>query len=202
VGLDQTFGADPSLSTLYYLYLAMAVVPVAAVLLGVTAAALLYVGGLEAGVALTITWVIFLAITLPIALWIERYRRSIHFTLGSTRIVFERGVWWKRRSFVPYNRITNVDVVQGPLSRRLGLGKVSIQTAGYSAVSSSSGMLAESAIFGVKNFEEIKDVVLEQVGRIRPVAVQAGAETIEAGDVSQQVLEELRRIRKTLESKE
>jgi len=201
VSLEQRFGADPLLSTLYYLYLAIAVVPVAAVLLVVTAAALLYVGGPEAGVPLTIMWVIFLAIVLPVVLWIERYRRSIHFTLGSTRMIFERGVWWKRRSFVPYNRITNVDVVQGPLSRRLALGKVSIQTAGYSAVSSSSGMLAEAAIFGVKNFEEIKDIVLERVSRVRPVAVEAGAEMIEAGDVGQQILDELRRMRRALESK-
>lgn len=153
-------------------------------------------------VALTITWVLFLVIVVPVALWIERYRRSIHFTLESTRIIFERGVWWKRRSFVPYNRITNVDVVQGPLSRMLGLGKVTIQTAGYSATSRSSGTFAEAAIFGVKNFEELKDTVLERVSRMRPVAVEAGAEMVEAGEVGQQILEELRRIRKTLESKE
>jgi len=202
VALDQRFGADPSLSTLYYLYLAIPAVLVAAVLLAVSAAALLLARGPGASVALTVTWVIFLAIVLPTALWIERYRRSIHFTLGSARIIFERGVWWKTRSFVPYNRITNVDVVQGPLSRRLGLGKVAIQTAGYSATTRSSGMFAEAAIFGVKNFEEIKDAVLEQVGRLRPLAVEAGAEMIEAGDVGQQILDELRRIRNTLESKE
>lgn len=63
-------------------------------------------------------------------------------------------------------------------------------------------MFAEAAIFGVKNFEEIKDAVLEQVSRLRPVAVEAGAEMVEAGDVGQQILDELRRIRRTLESKE
>lgn len=199
---DQRIGADPSLSTLYYLYLAIAVVPIAVVLLVVSIVTLPYAVRPGIVVALTITWVLFLVIVVPVALWIERYRRSIHFTLESTRIIFERGVWWKRRSFVPYNRITNVDVVQGPLSRMLGLGKVTIQTAGYSAMSRSSGTFAEAAIFGVKNFEELKDTVLERVSRMRPVAVEAGAEMVEAGEVGQQILEELRRIRKTLESKE
>ncbi|MFB0551086.1 MAG: PH domain-containing protein [Nitrososphaeria archaeon] len=199
---DQRIGADPSLSTLYYLYLAIPVVPIAVVLLVVSIVMLPYAVRPGIVVALTITWVLFPVIVVPVALWIERYRRSIHFTLESTRIIFERGVWWKRRSFVPYNRITNVDVVQGPLSRMLGLGKVTIQTAGYSATSRSSGTFAEAAIFGVKNFEKLKDTVLERVSRMRPVAVEAGAEMVEAGEVGQQILEELRRIRKTLESKE
>lgn len=202
VALGQRFDADPSLSTLYYIYLAIPAVLLAIALLVATVALFPYVRRPGVGVALTITWVIFLVIVLPVALWIEMYRRSIHFTLGPTRIIFERGVWWKTRSFVPYNRITNVDVIQGPLSRRLGLGKVAIQTAGYSATPRSSGMFAEAAIFGAKNFEEIKDAVLEQVSRLRPVAVEAGAEMVEAGDVSQQILDELRRIRRTLESKE
>lgn len=202
VALDQRFGADPSLSTLYYLYLSIPTVPIVAILLAVSLAALPHTGRPGIGIALTTAWVLFLAMVLPIALWIERYRRSIHFTLGSTRIVFERGVWWTRKSFVPYNRITNVDVVQGPLSRRLGLAKVSIQTAGYSGTSGSSGRFAEAAIFGVKNFEEIKDAIIERVSRMRPVAVEAGIETIEAGDVGQQILDELKRIRRSLESKE
>lgn len=98
--------------------------------------------------------------------------------------------------------ITNVDVVQGPLSRIFGLGKILIQTAGYSAVAgSSSNIYAEIAIFGVKNFEKIKDTVLKIVSERRPMAVKVTSESY-AGDVDTQILLELRRIRELLETQQ
>jgi membrane protein YdbS with pleckstrin-like domain len=48
--------------------------------------------------------------------------------LEDDKIVIVKGVWWRNKSFVPYNRITNVNIYQGPISRRFRLGKLSIQT--------------------------------------------------------------------------
>jgi len=117
--------------------------------------------------------------------------------------VVHKGVWWKKKGYVPYNRITNVNIVQGPISRRFQLGIVLIQTAGFSGAAGSAGGFrpAEAVIFGVKNFEEIKDKVMNFVRRIRPVAVEARAEALAPQDINRQILAELKKISKALEKK-
>ena len=64
-----------------------------------------------------------------VAYWIHAYYRSARFVLTADEIVVERGVWWRRKDIVPYNRITNLSVVQGPISRALGLATIRVQTA-------------------------------------------------------------------------
>ena len=134
------------------------------------------------------------------AFWIPKFHSSLSYLLTESEITIEKGVWWKRKSLVPYNRVTNIDVVQGPLSRRLGLGKVSVQTAGFSAGGGGgSAKVAEAVILGTKNFEEVKDFIIARVKRLRPMAVEAEAEPQAAEEVSIKILEELKEIRRTLE---
>jgi membrane protein YdbS with pleckstrin-like domain len=134
--------------------------------------------------------------------WIPKFHSSLSYLLSETDIIVEKGVWWKRKSIVPYNRVTNVEVIQGPLSRRFELGKVSIQTAGFSAGGSSgSAKVAEAVILGTKNFEEVKDFVMTRVKRFRPMAVEAETEVAAMGDVNVEILDELKKIRKSLERK-
>jgi hypothetical protein len=78
------------------------------------------------------------------------------------------------------------------------LGKVSVQTAGYSA-SGGGGRVAEAPILGVKHFEEIREFILSLVRGLRPVAVEAGVEAVAPGEATSQVLAELRKIREILE---
>ena len=94
-------------------------------------------------------------------------------------------------SIVPYNRITNVDVVQGPLSRWLGIATVKVQTAGYSGQVSK----AEAKILGVKNYEEVKEYILSKI-RGTPTMAMKVSESPRLEDL----LRELVRIREILES--
>ena len=153
-------------------------------------------------VAVSLLLPLFLSIVL-VRYWIDRYYASISYALTDNEIVVHKGVWWKKKSFVPYNRITNINIVQGPISRHFQLGTVLIQTAGFSGGAGSAGGLkpAEAIIFGVKNFEEIKDKIMEFVREIRPVAVEARAEALAPQDINRQILAELKRISKTLEKK-
>lgn len=64
--------------------------------------------------------------------WIRAFHSTIKFILESDEIVVTKGAWWKTKSIVPYNRIINMNIEQGPISRALGLEKLSIQTAGFS----------------------------------------------------------------------
>jgi len=199
VRVGEAFRPEPALRALYYAYLVLGVallglswmVPVAVV-------GLLTLPASQASLLAASMFLPTLAVFLLVAWWIPRYYASIKYLLGEQEIVIERGVYWRRKSFVPYNRVTNVDMVQGPLARAFGLGTVRIQTAGYSAGSSGTH-IAEAVIQGVRDFEELKDAILAQVRRLRPVAVEAAAEIAAPRGVSEAILEELRRIREAVE---
>ena len=63
--------------------------------------------------------------------WVRLYYQSMWYELRDDEMSWKRGVWFRRTGIVPYNRITNLDVIQGPVMRRLGISTLSIQTAGY-----------------------------------------------------------------------
>ena len=200
MAVEREFGADSELKRLYQVYLGVVLVggflwwmvPVVAVVM-------LYVE-LWIGAVVALSFFVPLLIVAGLTLyWIPKFHASISYVLEDDKITVTKGVWWKTKSFVNYNRITNVNIYQGPISRRFGLGKLSIQTAGFSWGSSSGGRAAEAVIFGIKNFEEIKDIVINFVKGMKPTAVEAEAEITPSKDINQQILTELRKIRKTLE---
>ncbi len=131
--------------------------------------------------------------------WIQRYYESVTYLLTESEIVVTQGVWFRSKSIVPYNRVTNVEIHQGPVSRRFNVGTVSIQTAGYSKPSSSIGRGAEAEIIYIENFEELKDIIRSFLGKTRPVAVEAEKETVPTGNIDNQILDELKKIRRALE---
>jgi len=199
--VNEQFGAHPDLKKLYYAYLAIVTVVFLAWILPVTAAAFIFLPFNSASIVATSLLVpLFFSIAL-VWYWIDRYYASISYALTDNEIVVQKGVWWKKGGFVPYNRITNVNVVQGPISRRFQLDTVLIQTAGFSGGAGSAGGFrpAEAVIFGVKNFEEIKDKVMDFVREIKPVAVEARAEALAPQDINRQILAELKKISKALE---
>jgi membrane protein YdbS with pleckstrin-like domain len=200
--VDEGFRPHVDMKKLYYSYLTIGVT-----LLGLSwiipavVVALLVLPMAQAS-AITVALLFPLLVVAGFtAFWIQKYYSSVTYTLTKDEIVVEKGVWWKRKSFVPYNRITNINVVQGPIARQFGLGTVRVQTAGFSGGGSAGARVAEAVILGVKNFEEIRNIIMDFVKRVRPVAVEAGAEAPAPRSVDQQILNELRRIRKALESK-
>jgi len=131
-----------------------------------------------------------LAILIFIAYWIPKYYETMIYKLTKDEIVWRRGVWFKKTGVVPYNRITNIDIGQGPISRMLGIASLKIQTAGYSGQTP-----AEIKIEGVEQFEELRELIMEFVKGKKPVAV----ETYEEEDIDLKILNELVKIRKLLE---
>jgi membrane protein YdbS with pleckstrin-like domain len=196
----REFGADLELKTLYYVYLA--IVLLGGFLWWLVPVVVFVVLSFGAWIGVTVALSCFapLLIATGITLyWIPKFHSSITYVLEGDKVATTRGVWWKTKSFVPYNRITNISIYQGPISRHYGLGKLSIQTAGFSGTSSSGGKVAEAVIFGVKNFEEIKNIIINFVKGIKPQAIEAEAPIKPTKDINQQILTELRKIRRTLE---
>jgi membrane protein YdbS with pleckstrin-like domain len=197
--VEKEFGADPKLKKLYQTYLALAV---AGGFLWWMISVVAVAFSFDARIGIVTVMLSFVPMLIVVAIilyWIPKFYFSIHYVLEDDEIIVKKGVWWKTKSVVPYNRITNVSIYQGPISRYFGLGKLSIQTAGFSGVSSSGHKTAEAEIFGIENFEEIKDLVMKFVKGMKPVAVEAGVEVGLSKDVNEQILQELRRIRKAVE---
>ncbi|ADN37180.1 membrane-flanked domain protein [Methanolacinia petrolearia DSM 11571] len=127
--------------------------------------------------------------------WNSLYYKSIVYHLNETEMTWKRGVWFRQTGIVPYNRITNVDIVQGPLMRIFGISNLRIQTAGYSAQN-----VAEIRITGIEEPEPLREMIMGFVRSRGPAAAATGGDDSESsGQVSSgEILDELREIRKIL----
>jgi membrane protein YdbS with pleckstrin-like domain len=69
--------------------------------------------------------------------WPEVSYRHASYRVDHLGIEIRRGVLWRREITVPRSRVQHIDVSQGPIERRFGLGRLSIYTAGteYALVS-------------------------------------------------------------------
>ncbi|WP_439027957.1 PH domain-containing protein [Haloarchaeobius sp. DT45] len=143
------------------------------------------------------------AVLVPVAFvtwWIPAFYRSADYRLTADELEYRRGVFFQQKTTVPYNRITNVDSVQGPVQRVVDAGTVRIHTAGFGGQTG-----AELTIDGVSDFEDIKEQVLDAVRGRAPEATEGASvpevapTPAETGSDSGEVLAELRRIRELLE---
>jgi membrane protein YdbS with pleckstrin-like domain len=137
------------------------------------------------------------AIMVPILLWLPAYYAALEYWIEPGSVGGKRGVFWRRITTVPYHKITNIDITQGPLQRAFGIGTLHIQTAGAAG---SQGGQAELLVHGVKDLEGLKETILQYAlqsidGKRQVVP---GAPKEDAGTLGR-VLEELIRIRKAAE---
>jgi hypothetical protein len=131
-------------------------------------------------------------------IWVGLYYESMSYELREDEINWKRGIWFRTTGIVPYNRITNLDVRQGPLMRALGISSLAIQTAGYSGQA-----VPEIRIEAIEHAEELRELIRSQVrgcsshddgtGSAKPVTSPSRVPT------DQQILAELQRIRSLLE---
>ena len=131
-------------------------------------------------------------------IWVGLYYESMSYELREDEINWKRGIWFRTTGIVPYNRITNLDVRQGPLMRALGISSLAIQTAGYSGQA-----VPEIRIEAIEHAEELRELIRSQVrgcsshddgtGSAKPATSPSCVPT------DQQILAELQQIRSLLE---
>jgi len=126
--------------------------------------------------------------------WVRLYYQSMWYELRDDEMSWKRGVWFRRTGIVPYNRITNLDVIQGPVMRRVGISTLSIQTAGYSGQA-----VPEIRIEGIEHADDLREL-------IRSLVRQSGMQNDGTGGTfptgvptDQKIIEELVKIRTLLE---
>jgi len=191
--LEEVYKPHPNMVLLYRIYILFFVIPLA--LCGIVVSWLVYV--FEPAYVLVPITAFFALIIVAVCFvfyWSSRYYKSITFHLTSDEVVVERGVWWRVKSTVPYARVMSVEVVQGPISRRLGIATVDIYTAGYTGAAGGTAgpksRRAEASLIHISNYAEVREKVLSLV-RGRPLFGVSG--------VTADMLTELRRIRELLE---
>ncbi|MCP8310390.1 MAG: PH domain-containing protein, partial [Candidatus Methylarchaceae archaeon HK01M] len=143
IRIDEEFQPAPQFKRLYFIYL-MLVIPIVVLTWYIPVmifAPFIVVVIVTLGILLPI-----LVILIFTAYWIPRFYDTMIYKLTNSEMTWRRGVWFKKTGIVPYNRITNVDIAQGPISRGLRIASLKIQTAGYSTTS--SGRSAEIRIDG------------------------------------------------------
>ncbi len=193
--VGKSFKPHPNMVKLLDYYLLMAIMP--EIIVGLIVTLLVYMLDPPYAYIPAISFFIPIPlITSFVFYWIRMYYQSINYQLTRDEVVVEHGVWWKMKHTVPYARVMSVDIIQGPLSRSLGLATVDIYTAGYTGVAGGTGgpgrRRAEASIMHVSDFAETRENILHIV-RGRPLFATT------ASDTTTDMLSELRKMRELLE---
>ncbi|AGB02222.1 PH domain-containing protein [Methanoregula formicica] len=144
-----------------------------------------------------------LLIAVLFIVWTRLYYTTMEYELHEDELRWRRGVWFRTTGIVPYNRITNLDLRQGPVMRWLRISTISIQTAGYSGQA-----VPEIRIEAIEQAEELREILRRYVracsarsdgtgtgASVPPVAESPVATT----GTSILILDELKKIRQLLE---
>ncbi len=67
-----------------------------------------------------------------IFLYIPAFYKTLQYRISDEGVHLNKGVFWKVKTTVPFSKITNIDITQGPLERIFGISTIHVQTAGAS----------------------------------------------------------------------
>ena len=115
------------------------------------------------GTAAVITVSLTVAISWPIM-----YANTLRYCLDGSTLRIEEGVLLRKQKSIPLDRVTDLELVQGPLMRLFGLWKVNVQTAG------SSQQSPEGVLHGLAEPQQTRDVIMEVRDRAARTATDPG----------------------------
>jgi len=142
-------------------------------------------------IALTVNLIWFA----PASFLIYPYYRSYFYEIHKDEVVVHTGVLTRRVTHVPLQRITNLEVLRGPLDRVLGLGTINIQTAG-----STEQTRATECLVGLDNFKEAFDQITSGITRTQNAEVANNNTSPEIKhEKLDSLIEEMKKIRNLLE---
>jgi uncharacterized membrane protein YdbT with pleckstrin-like domain len=129
---------------------------------------------------------------------IRPYFNSLCYHILDDEVVMEVGVITRSVKHVPYRTVTNLKMARGPFDRLFGLGTLNIQTAGMSGQSG-----AEESLIGLEDVESAYSLVAASLRRYRRAMPPTGAgeEEMDEGEALATILEEVKRIRQSVEGR-
>jgi len=190
--LHTPFKPDSSLITWFIVDFLILVL----VIFGIFIAPVVIFSDLPFSATATILVIVLVVAILYIA-WVRLYYQSMWYELYEDEMRWKRGVIFRSTGIVPYNRITNIDIRQGPIMRMLRISTVSIQTAGYSGKAA-----PEIRIEAIREADVLRELIRTMVRRASGSGDATGTGTVSPGvprNADQEILAELIKIRDLLE---
>jgi len=143
--------------------------------------------------------VLMWAISAPlIVLWIK----NLTYFIEEERITIYKGILSKVQQNIPYRAITDFQLHRSLYDRFLGIGSIRIQTAGQTQTATGY----EGQFSGLINWEDLHHELRGKLKTLHPlsepVTVAEKAMPVSHEDKLQQIVDELKAIRKALEKKE
>jgi len=136
-----------------------------------------------------------------VLIWIKAFYNSLEYIIANDSIKMKKGVFWREQVTVPYLKITNIDVTQGPVQRLFNIGTIRVQTAGAGGA---QGAHAELKLLGVRDLDRLKDAIMERViacASLKSEEVKKQIVNESDSEILRRILKELTTIRDVLEKK-
>jgi hypothetical protein len=136
-----------------------------------------------------------------VLIWIPAFYATLEYVINNDCIKGKSGVFWRKYITIPFTKVTNLDITQGPLQRVFDIGTIHIQTAGASGQQTAK---AELSLLGLRKLEEVKESIMAKIrgyalsGLTQPRQPTTDQDKTQVFDL---ILNELVAIRKALESK-
>lgn len=146
---------------------------------------------LQIGSLVNLAWLV------PALILAGPYYRSLVYEIHDDEVIVRVGIWTKSVKHVPYRTVTNITVKRDILDRWFfSLGSLNIQTAGMSG---STG--AEEKLVGLRNVQEVYDLVAAELRRFRGAMPPTAAGTESSGESRELLAALLAEVRAIRESK-
>ena len=124
-------------------------------------------------------------VTLPALLPLYFHYHTLKYTFDEEGLAMSYGILFRRELHLTYARMQDIHLSQNVLQRWLGIGTVTVQTAG-------GGSEGDLEIVGTKEFEAIRDYLYARLRGVRTGALPAtAAATASAGTRTEAAPEQL-----------
>jgi len=124
---------------------------------------------------------------------------NLHYSIESERLVIQKGILTKASISIPYSAVTDFTLNRSLFDRWLGMGSLFVQTAGQGAQTA----IHEGRLDGLVEFESLYHELRAKVKAYRGDKIFEEPTQNEAGqnsDVLQEILDELKKITRKLDS--
>lgn len=92
------------------------------------------------------------------------------YDFGEDRISVREGIIWKSDQNIPYHKLTDATLNQGPIQRMFGFADISLQTAGSSGI--------EARLRGIKGADIVQEKIREKIKEFRMKTSDEGEENV------------------------
>jgi len=140
----------------------------------------LYLAITVVGILLLPLWFVFGG------LWVKRYYNSLKLDLTDRTVVIKKGVWFRKELTIPFDKIQDISIHEGPILKAFGIMSLRIETAGQRNAATGQ---SDADLTGLIDARGMRDRILA----LRDAQITNGQQpAAQQGATSQELLAEIR----------